>query len=147
MKYRMAASSTWRPSHPTPTQDVHMKMWHGLAGVGTVIDDHAEAGITQALLLRDDLRDKKKMPEQRLILRKAFTQARDHLLRNDEKVHRRLGLHIEKCGALLVLVDDSGWNLAGDNLLKDGTHKGARLAVESGFEQPRGLDKAFMEHL
>jgi len=82
-------------------------------------------------LLRHQLRDKQEVPKQRLVALLGATEAREAVagLRDHQKVHRGLRLDVAQRKALVVLVDDVGLDLLGDDLVKDGGGVAVGLAA------------------
>jgi len=107
---------------------MHVKMRHGFATVRPIINDDAEAGIAQAFMPGQGLCDKEQVAEQRLIGRRGGADARDHLLGHDEEMDGRLRMNVVEGQALVILVDNPGWDLAGDDLLKNGAHISATIS-------------------
>ena len=118
----------WRPSHRASAQNMDVQVRHGFAAIGPIINDDAEAGSGHAFLLGQGLRDKEQVSEQRLVGPRAGADARDHLLGHDEEMDGRLRMNVVEGQALVILVDNPGRDLAGDDLLENGAHKGAAIS-------------------
>ena len=125
---------------------MHVEMGHSFTTIGTIIDDQAETGFLKSFLLRDGLRHMDQVSQKSFISGSARRDTRDLLLGNDEQVNRGLGIDVMKGQALVVLVGDPGRDFAGDYLGEYRAHW-IGLAVEGGFQEPRGFDKSFVQHL
>lgn len=88
----------------TAAEQVQMEMVYGLAAVLADIDDHAIAGI-KFFLAGDFGRSPQEMAEQSAVFGGRLGEGGDVLARNDEQMHRSLGVDVGEGEALLVLVD------------------------------------------
>lgn len=86
-----------------------------------VVDDHPIARL-QPLLPGHLGRRPKQVPQQRLVRGVATGEAGEAraVFRDEDGVHGRLRRDVAEGEALVVLVDDVGGDLAGDDLVKDG---------------------------
>jgi len=111
-----------RPGHGATAKKMDMEVRDAFAAIGTVIDDESEARIVQAFLLSDGLRDKDQVAEEWFVDGLGGGNARDFLFGDDEDVNGCLRLDVMERQAAVVLVDDPGWNLAGDDAGENGAH-------------------------
>lgn len=110
---------------------MHVKMRNGLAGIGPVVDDEAEAA-REPEFLGDDPRGHQQMSEHGFIGRGRFADPGDELLGNDEEMNRRLWLDIVQDDATIILMLDLRWNLTVDDLLKNRLgHDAAELTTKN----------------
>ena len=100
-----------------------MQVIHHLAAVLVAVDDEPEAVFGDAFGLRDVARHDEHVAERALVLVAHVVDRGDRLVRDDEHVHRRLRADVAERGDAIVLVDDGGGNLAGDDLFEDGGHQ------------------------
>jgi len=103
-------------------QDVHVKMRHAFAAIRTIINHEPKARIVQAFLPGDPLCDIEEMAQKRFVRCRGFRHAGDFSFGNDEKMNRRLGIHIVKRQAKVVFISDPGRDFAGDDLRENGAH-------------------------
>jgi hypothetical protein len=97
---------------------VDVEMRYGLAAICPIVNNQSEPGIVDALLLGNMLGNVKEVSQQRLIGDCGFAYAWDFLLGNNQDVDRCLWRDIVKSHAKVVLMDDPGGNLLGDDLRK-----------------------------
>jgi len=95
-----------------------MQMRHGLAGALFTIDDQAVA-VADAEFLCQASGHEVEMPQEFLVFLPNVGMRANDLPRNDQHVHRRLGVDVAKRKAEVVLVDNGCRDLTVDNLLKD----------------------------
>ena len=98
-----------------------MQVRHRLARMRAMVHNQAEA-LGKLEFLGDQTGDEQEMSQQRLIRSGRLAEARNYLLRYDEKMNRRLRLHVVQNDAVFVLMLNPSGNLAIDDLLKDGFH-------------------------
>src|SRR5207248_776880 len=101
--------SRW-PMKIAAAQEVQVQMGYGLAGALLTID-HQAIPLGDAELLRQLGGDKVKVAEQLAVLGLDIGVRGDDLTRDDQDVHRRLGIDIPKRQAAVVFVDDGGRDL------------------------------------
>jgi hypothetical protein len=117
------AGLTWRPCQGPTAEQMDVEMRDRFAAIGPVINDEAEAGVMEAFLLRDGLRDDEEVAEQFLVLSGSDRDTGNFPLRNDKDVDGRLGMGVVKRNAGFVLVDNPGGDFPGDDAGEDRTHR------------------------
>lgn len=95
-----------------------MQMRHGLTGALLAIDDQAVA-VADAEFVCQASCHEMEMPQEFLVFLPDVGMRAKDLARNDQHVHRRLGVNVAKCQAEVVLVNNGRRDLAVENLLKD----------------------------
>lgn len=98
--------------------DMAMQMRHGFSCVGAIVENEAETILFESKFFCYVSRLEKEMPEELLVFRSRFGDARDWLLWDDQNVHRRLRLDVAKGDHQVVFIDDSCRNLAGDDFFE-----------------------------
>ena len=95
-----------------------MEMRNRLPSVGPVVDDEPEPGIREALGLGDLPGGEEQMPEELVVRRNGLRHARDHTLGDHEDVNRCLGRNVAEREAAIILEDNVGGNLPGNDFFK-----------------------------
>ncbi len=96
-----------------------MEVRHGFAGIGPVVNDEPKPA-RQLEFLRHPPCSEQQMPQHGLVRSCCITHTGNHLLRNDQQVHRRLWGNIMNDNTPFVFVLDDGRNLTGNDALKKG---------------------------
>src|SRR5438094_746482 len=97
---------------------MHVQVRYGLAGSVLAVDDQPIT-VLYAQLFRQLGRDDVEIAEQRDIPFGHVSVGGDHLgSRNNQDVHRRLGIDVAESQATVIFVDDVGGDLPVDDLLK-----------------------------
>jgi hypothetical protein len=91
-----------------------------LARVGAVIQDQSVSRISDSLLSSHLFGGLKNLPQQLGVVVVGAGHVYDGLSRNDQDVHRGLGIDVSEGDAVVVLVDEVGGNLSRDDLLEEG---------------------------
>lgn len=100
-------------------EEVNVKMRHGFARVGAVVDHEPEAfGETE--FLGDVSGDDEEVPQNRLVGGVGGGDAWDQLFRHDEEMHRRLWVDVVEDDAVFVLVFDPGRDFTIDDAFENG---------------------------
>src|ERR1035437_2452196 len=110
--------STGRPGHGAATQDMAVQMRHSLAGIQTVVEHQAVAGLIQPQLVRHLGSLKQEMPEDLVIFRGGLGQTRDGLSGDNQDVRWGLWPDVVKGYHEVVLIDDRCGDFTGDDLLE-----------------------------
>jgi hypothetical protein len=97
-----------------------MEMRDGFAAVRTVVDDQTKAGFLHSHQCSHLGCLQEQMPQQYRIRRCCLADAGDGLLRDEQHVHRRLGINVVKRQHEVVFVNNLCRNLAGDDFLEKG---------------------------
>src|SRR5690242_765100 len=105
----------WRPFQITATQQVQMKMKHGLPGTGSYVV-HSAITVFHAAFTRDPGSDQVRISDDLGVFRTGLFQSDDVLFGNDEHVGRRLRPKVLKGKNLFVLVNFLGGNFSGDDI-------------------------------
>ena len=103
-----------------------MKVGDGLPTIGTVVDDEAEPGIRDAFGFGDLSGGAEQMPEELGVRRNGFRHPRDHPLGDHEDMNRCLGGNIAEREAPVVLENNVGGNLSGNDFFEK-RHESWRL--------------------
>ena len=111
--------STGRPVHLPLGEQVDVKVGHGLAGVGAVVHDQAEA-LGEIQFLRHHARHEEQVAEDGVVSRGGEADAGNELFGYDEQMDRSLRLDVVEYDTVFVLVLDLGGDFAVDDALKDG---------------------------
>lgn len=98
-----------------------MEVIDGLAAVFADADRHAIA-FGEAFVARDLRSGPEQVTDQRLVAFFSVRKRCDVFARHDQHMHRRLRNDVEKCVALVVLVDGCGGNASIDDLAKETAH-------------------------
>ena len=101
---------------------MHMKMRHTLAAVRTAIDDEPKAGVMEAFLFGDRLRDMDEVAQKRFVGGCGGRHAGDFSFRDDQDMDRGLGMNIVKRQAEVVFISDPDRDFAGDDLRENCAH-------------------------
>src|SRR5262249_13228809 len=99
-------------------EQMQVEVWHRLPRLLQAVQ-HQAIAVAQAQLRRQLRRHQVQVAQQRLVLFLHVGVGRNHLLRDDQDVDRRLRIDIAKRQALIVLVDDVGGDLSLDDLEKE----------------------------
>lgn len=116
----MRGSSGW-PCQGAAAEQVDVDVVHGLATIGSGIDDGA-VSVSESFGARNLCRGPLKVAQQFLLFFLSMSDGRDMFSRNDEDVHGRLRLYVCKGVAMIILVDGFGGNASIDNLAEYATH-------------------------
>lgn len=99
-----------------------MQMEHRLPGILAVVDDQPER-IANAELPRHLAGCKQQVAQQSLVFQIGIGQSGNFLLRHQQHMGRRLRVDIAEGEAMLVFVDDVGWNGTADDFAEQGRHR------------------------
>jgi hypothetical protein len=83
-----------------------MEVWHSLAAVPPVIDDHSEPGVGNAQSFGHLLRCQQKFAQKRLVFRGGLAHPWNHFFWHDKNVNGRLRRNIMECKPVVRLSDD-----------------------------------------
>lgn len=112
----------------TTAEDVAVQMGDGFPAIRPVVDHQPVAVRFQTQFRRHFSSFQEQMPEQAMVLRGGFGDARDGLSRDKQDVCRGLGFDVAKSDDQVVFVNDVGRNLASDDFFEDGfAHKRVML--------------------
>ncbi len=95
-----------------------MQVRHRFSGVWAGIDDQPVATLLEAGRRGDLSRLEQEMPQQRPVLRTRFSQARDRLAGDDQKVGWSLRIDVVEGHDLFVFVHEPSWQFTSDDSLK-----------------------------
>ena len=110
-----------------------MQVGHRLASLVLAVDDQAIA-IDKTQFLGQFHRHQVHVAKQRGVFFLQRVMRRDHLARNDEHMHWRLGMNVVESQALIVRMDDFGRDFSFDDLEKNVVAKHAWHREESPDE-------------
>ena len=99
-------------------EQVHVQVIHHLPAVLVAVDDEPEAVFGDAFGFRESRATMNMWPSVRSSSSLTSLTVGNRLVGNDQHVHRRLRADVAERGDAVVLVDDGGRNLAGDDLLE-----------------------------
>lgn len=125
----MPADSTGGPIQSAPSQHVKMQVRHGLPPVPADVGDDSIAVTGKVQGPGRFTRRKKEVAGEPLVLRSKMVR-RDHMaLGNHQKVGGSLGVHVPEDECPVVVMDDLGGYLTGDDSTEDAVigHEGDLL--------------------
>lgn len=99
-----------------------MEVGDGLAAVGAVVDDDAEAVFLEALLFGDGGDAGHHVAEEGLVIVFGEGDAGNWFFGDEEEVGGCLGADVAEAEAEVVFVDDVGGDFAGDDFFEEGAH-------------------------
>ena len=102
-----------------PCEKVQMEVRDCFTAIPAIVDDHAEAVLAQALLIRNQTNPGQEVTKEFLVPGVRLPDPHDQFFGNEEEMNRGLGSDIAKAEAELVLVDDIARYFAVGNLLED----------------------------
>src|ERR1035437_5129188 len=110
--------STGRPGHGAATQNMAVQVRHSLAGIRTVVEHQAVAGLSQPQLVRHLGSLEQEMTEDLMVFRFGLGHARDGLSGDNQDVRWGLWPDVAKGHHEIILIDDRCGDFAGDDLLE-----------------------------
>lgn len=116
-----------RPVHLAAADEVQMNVIHGLAAMRTIVDNEPEAFLQ--ILLASDLRGRhEEMAENLLVAVLGLGELREAVahLGDQDDVHGALRRDVTEGEHGVILEDDLGRDLLGDDLVEDGRRSGVR---------------------
>ena len=96
-----------------------MEMGHRLTAVGAGVGQEPEPAFGDPLLLCDRSRRQDNPSQQHVMAFRNLEHRRDMPLRQQQHVHRRLGIDVTDRQDLIVLIDALGGNSAGNDFTED----------------------------
>lgn len=119
----------------TARQDMEMEMKYGLSCACAVINDHPVSLRVQALVPRDFFSGQKEMADKVFV---GFGHAVDignMFFGNDERVDRRLRVHVLEGGHEIVFVNDFGRDFFSDDSAENAARIRAHFLTSPVFEK------------
>ena len=98
--------STRRPGEPTAGQKMEMNVEDGLSRVKTVIDDHAVSALIKPLLGSNGFGYIEQMSDELPVGNGNGMNIYDMFFRDDQGMHRCLGIDVLKGNGIIVFVDN-----------------------------------------
>jgi hypothetical protein len=111
--------STGWPIEWTPTQEVDVQMRDGLAAVAAIVDNKAETAVGDTLLAGNGRGGDQETAEQVGVVLAGSGDARDRFFGDHQNVDGRLRRYVAKRKAVIVLMDDVGWDFAVADLFEE----------------------------
>lgn len=97
-----------------------MEMGDTFAAIPTIVDDQSVAGLVESKFPGDFSGFQKQVAEERVVRRVGFVDPGDRFFGNDEDVGGGLRMNVGESECQVVLVEDLGGDLTGDNFLEQG---------------------------
>lgn len=102
-------------------EKMNMQVWNCLTRVSAMIDDQTKS--LRALRNAEECGDfacrQEKRPQGGLVLPRGLTHSWDYVFRDNQDMDGGLGVNVIKRRTVLILIQDGGWNLMIDDLLKN----------------------------
>lgn len=124
----------------SPTENMTVQMWNGLAAVAAVVDDEAVAIFFETEFGGNFSGLEQQMTKELVIIRRCFGNARNRLLWDDDHMRWSLRIDVAKRASEFVLEDDLRRDFTSDDFFKQRlTHGGIlihqqRAWATCGFE-------------
>ena len=112
----------------TPTEQMDVKMWNGLAAVLAVVDHHTESTFRKTEVGGDLRRTEEEVAKDRLISRLCFAEAGDYFFGNYKDMDRCLRRNIAESEAMLVAVNHISGDFPVADFLENRLHCRRNLA-------------------
>src|ERR1035437_10481314 len=106
---------------------------HSLAGIRTIVEDQAVTRLSQSQLIRHLGGFEQEMPDYLLIFRCGLGHARDGFPGDNQDVRCGLRLDVAECHHQVVLIDNRGWNFAGNDLLEQRLAHSGQLWISPSY--------------
>ncbi len=119
------------PGERAAAEQVNVEMIHGLASVGTGVDDHAVAFV-EVVGAGDAGGGPEQVAEQFAVAPGGLGHGDDVLARGDEDVDRRLRMDVCEGVAELILVEGGGGNAPFNDHAKEAAHGAFSLQERGG---------------
>lgn len=124
----------------SPTENMTVQMWNGLAAVAAVVDDEAVAIFFETEFGGNFSGLEQQMTKELVIIRRCFGNARNWLLWDDQNMRRCLSVDVAKRADEIILKHNLGGNFACDDFFKQRLAHGGdlihqqRARATCGFE-------------
>ena len=103
--------SPWWPLHLPTSEQMQMNVVYRLTSPRSAVKNRP-VSISQTLLLRNLLCNKKKVSDKALVLRLKIVERRNGLPRDHEYVHRRFRIYVPEGNTEIVLKNNVGWDFS-----------------------------------
>ncbi len=117
------------PVQSSPAEQMNREVRDGFAGIESIIDDEAEAAFGDAQFSGNLARGSEHAAEERSVFRRGCGDPGNGTAGNDEHMDRRLGIRVMKRNEIIRLKNETGRNLSGGDLFKNGQAREKEIAL------------------